>query len=80
MVAAANRQPEFGLTLGMADILQARMILILISGSSKKDIARKFLSRRVTPELPASFLWLHANTICLLDNQVADPSDIKYNK
>ena len=80
MVAAANRQPAFGLTLGMADILQARMILILISGSSKKDIARKFLSRKVTPELPASFLWLHANTICLLDKQAAESCDIPDNK
>ena len=80
MVATANRQPACGLTLGMADILQARMILILISGSSKKEIAREFLSRRVTAELPASFLWLHANVICLLDNQAADSSYIPGNK
>ena len=71
MVAAANSQPHYGLTLGMADILQARMILLLISGSAKRDITRELLSQRVTPELPASFLWLHPNAICILDKQAA---------
>ncbi|HTI91117.1 MAG TPA: galactosamine-6-phosphate isomerase [Puia sp.] len=80
MVAGAERQPTYGLTLGMADILQAGMILILISGSIKKDIARKFLSKQVTPELPASFLWLHANVICLLDKEAAEACDIQGNK
>jgi galactosamine-6-phosphate isomerase len=71
MVSAMDCQPSFGLTLGMADILQARMILLLVSGPTKKKITRELLSKRVTTNLPASFLWLHGNTICLLDRDAA---------
>jgi len=73
MVDAMESRPSYGLTLGMADILQARMILLLISGTAKKEITREWLSRRVTPELPASFLWLHGNVCCLLDKAAANP-------
>lgn len=68
MLAASNR-PSFGLTLGVADILKAKMILVLVSGPSKKEMMREFLLQRITPEFPASFLWLHSNTVCLLDQQ-----------
>ena len=71
MVGDMTSRPSYGLTLGMADILQAKMVLILISGSSKKEITREFLSERVTAELPASFLWLHPNAVCLLDRAAA---------
>jgi putative deaminase/isomerase len=71
MVDAMQTRPSYGLTLGIADILQARMILLLISGDSKKEITRELLTRRVTPELPASFLWLHGNVRCLIDKAAA---------
>lgn len=71
MVANANGRPSYGLTLGVADILQAGMVLLLVSGPSKKEITRDLLLQRVTPGLPASFLWLHPNAICLLDKQAA---------
>ena len=72
MVEGKQHLPSYGLTLGIADILQARMILLLISGGSKTEITRQFLRQRVTPELPASFLWLHDNVCCLLDKAAAD--------
>ncbi|HTI07356.1 MAG TPA: galactosamine-6-phosphate isomerase, partial [Puia sp.] len=69
MVAAMNRRPSYGLTLGMADILQARTILLLISGKDKRNITGELLSKKITTSLPASFLWTHPNTICLLDKE-----------
>jgi galactosamine-6-phosphate isomerase len=66
MLAGLKKKPSYGLTLGMADILQSRMILMLISGKEKKEIARSFLSGRISTRVPASFLWLHANVICLI--------------
>lgn len=71
MVAAMKRRPSYGLTLGIGDILSAKTILLLISGSSKKAITRELLSKKITPHLPASFLWLHSNAICLLDKEAA---------
>jgi len=67
MVAAMKRRPSYGLTLGMGDILNARTVLLLVSGASKKAITRELVSKKITTHLPASFLWLHDNTICLLD-------------
>jgi galactosamine-6-phosphate isomerase len=66
MTAAMIIKPSFGLTLGMADILQSKMILILISGQEKMAIVHKFLSRQVSSAVPASLLWLHPNTHCLI--------------
>ena len=70
MVQAMNPKPSYGLTMGMADILRARTILLLISGKDKRSITRELLlSKKLTTHLPASFLWLHPNTICLLDKE-----------
>jgi len=61
--------PAFGLTLGMADILQSKKIIMLVTGSGKKEIISTFLSGRITTELPASFLWLHPEVVCLVDKK-----------
>lgn len=69
MATNMHEKPTFGLTLGMADIMQSRKILMLITGAGKTDVIRDFFSKRVTPQLPASFLWLHPNVTCLVDKQ-----------
>jgi len=66
MLTGLKKKPSYGLTLGMADILQSKMILMLISGKEKKEITRLFLTGKISTRLPASFLWLHANVICLI--------------
>jgi galactosamine-6-phosphate isomerase len=72
MVTAAGKSPTYGLTMGVGDILQSKMILLLISGPSKREIAGRLLSQRgVTSGFPASFLLLHPNTVCLIDRQAA---------
>jgi len=67
MASEMRVKPTFGLTLGMADILQSKMILILIQGHQKRNIVNKFLSKKITTLVPASFLWLHSNVICLIE-------------
>jgi galactosamine-6-phosphate isomerase len=67
MLSEMQIKPAYGLTLGMADILQSKMILILIHGRKKRTIVSKFLSQKITAALPASFLWLHPNVICLVE-------------
>ncbi|MES1159228.1 MAG: galactosamine-6-phosphate isomerase [Bacteroidota bacterium] len=69
MVEVMSRKPSYGLTMGLANILQAHTILLLISGKGKRNITRELLSKKITTRLPASFLWLHPNTICLLDKE-----------
>lgn len=67
MIGTSGNKPAYGLTLGMADILQSSCILMLISGSKKKNITSAFLNGKISTALPASFLWLHPNVVCLVD-------------
>lgn len=61
-----NRKPTYGLTLGMTDILQSKKVILIISGKNKQPIIEKFLTKKITTSLPASFLWLHKNVECLI--------------
>ena len=72
MASEMYLKPSFGLTLGMADILHSKMILILINGHRKKTIGSKFLSKKITSSVPASFLWLHPNVICLIEKEAVE--------
>ena len=51
--------PSRAITLGLAEILQARRILLVVSGSGKAPILRRLLQDPPSPELPASWLQAH---------------------
>ena len=76
MLANSKSKPRFGLTLGMAEILASREILLLVSGAGKRGPLRKFLRREITTEFPASFLWLHSNWTLLCDRDAAGELDL----
>lgn len=69
MIADAAEKPTYGLTLGMADIFRSRLILLLINGVKKHAITQDFLRQQISTQLPASFLWLHPNVVCLIDQE-----------
>lgn len=62
-----SRQPRYGLTLGMADILQSTTILLLVSGEHKRNVLQRLLSGPISTRFPASFLWLHSNLTVMCD-------------
>jgi len=62
-------KPTYGLTLGMADILQSKKIILLVTGSNKRNVIEKLLSKQIDTHLPASFLWLHDHVECYVDIQ-----------
>ncbi len=72
MLTENQEKPNYGLTLGMADIMNSKMILLLIYGSNKTRIVKKFLTKRITGLVPASFLWLHPNVVCLIEKEVLE--------
>ena len=72
MIASLDQKPEYGLTLGLKEILDSRLIIMLVSGKEKKHVAEKFLEGSVSTELPASFLWQHPQVECLVDQTVLD--------
>lgn len=57
--ASADDVPRSAITMGMASIMQAKKIVLIASGSNKKDIMEKALFGPITPEVPASILQLH---------------------
>jgi galactosamine-6-phosphate isomerase len=66
MLADLRDKPVYGLTMGIADILLSRRILLLINGPKKKGIVQKLLSRQITCNVPASLLWLHHHVDCII--------------
>ncbi|MEG0526416.1 MAG: 6-phosphogluconolactonase [Longicatena sp.] len=58
---------ESGMTIGMDGIFKSKQVLMLVSGSSKEDAYKDFMSGTITTQVPASMLWLHTNCVCLVD-------------
>lgn len=71
MLARSRHQPTHGLTLGMAEILASREILLLVSGAAKRAPLQRLLQREIATDFPASFLWLHPNWQLLCDREAA---------
>ncbi|MFD2101463.1 galactosamine-6-phosphate isomerase [Flagellimonas iocasae] len=65
MVKDLNQKPSFGMTLGMQNILSAKKIILLVYGPGKEEAISILKEKIITPQLPASFLWLHPNVDCL---------------
>ena len=64
-------RPQYGLTLGIADILRSRRILLLVSGAGKAEQLRRTIEGPITTQFPASFLRLHARATILCDRDAA---------
>lgn len=72
MLAQGQRRPTHGLTLGMADLLHARDVLLVVSGQGKRSALRRLLSGEISTQFPASFLWLHPRVTLLCDRAAID--------
>ena len=71
LFGGADKVPAQGLTLGIADVMAARHILLVANGVHKAEIIRRALEGPITPEVPASVLQLHPNLDILLDEAAA---------
>lgn len=67
MVLNMEKKPTYGFTMGISDILRSKRILLLISGESKKPVTLRFLEKKITTHIPASLLWLHPFTTCIIE-------------
>ena len=60
-----------GITLGIKDIMEARQVILMISGFKKAEIARAVLEDEISTQLPGSFLRNHPNCTVYLDEAAA---------
>jgi len=59
--------PKQAYTMGIRTIMQARKILLIVSGQEKADILYEALYGPVTPRVPASILQLHNDVTVVAD-------------
>ena len=59
--------PRHALTMGIKNIMQARRILIIVSGEEKADTVCKAFAGPVTKDVPASVLQLHPDVTLVGD-------------
>ncbi len=64
-----NDVPRQAYTMGIKTIMQAKKILMLISGAGKKEIVKKAFFGPITPQVPASVLQLHLDFTLIVDEE-----------
>ena len=62
--------PRKAYTMGIGNIMQAKSILVIVSGEGKADIVAKAFQGPVTPQVPASILQFHKD-VTLVGDQAA---------
>lgn len=61
--------PKKALTMGMASILEAKKIVLLISGKEKHAALSSLLDDKITPNVPATFLKIHRDVTVICDRK-----------
>ncbi|MDR1540348.1 MAG: glucosamine-6-phosphate deaminase [Clostridiales bacterium] len=62
--------PKQAYTMGIRTIMQAKRIVVVVTGQEKAEIAEKAFFGPITPEIPASVLQLH-NNVTLVGDEAA---------
>ena len=60
-----------GITLGIANLMEAKNIMLIVNGGKKAEILKKVLEEEISQELPASFLRNHSNFTVYADAAAA---------
>lgn len=63
--------PRQALSMGIKNIMQAKSILMVVSGKNKAEAVRGMVKGEVTPKLPASVLQLHPFVTVICDKEAA---------
>lgn len=66
-----SREISQGITLGIADIMKARHVILVVSGNKKAAIVQQILEGEISEDFPASLLRRHNNFSVYLDAKAA---------
>jgi glucosamine-6-phosphate deaminase len=66
-----SQMPHFAITMGIGTILDARNILMIVSGSKKASIVAKCLEGPITSQITASAIQLHSGDISVVLDEAA---------
>lgn len=70
--------PRAAMTAGMASLLGARRIILLVSGTSKQEILYCTVEGPVTPDVPASLLRMASDITVIADESAWPAADHSY--
>jgi len=65
--ASEDEVPKQAYTMGIKNIMQAKKILVIVSGEDKAFILNEVINGPVTPSVPASILQLHNDVTIIAD-------------
>ena len=65
--ASQEEVPTQAYTMGIKTIMQAKTVLVVVSGEDKAQIVKDAFFGPVTPQVPASILQLHKDVIVIAD-------------
>lgn len=66
--ASMDEVPKQAYTMGIQSIMQAKKIVIIVSGKSKAQIVKQAFFGPITPQVPASVLQLHNDVTLVADH------------
>lgn len=64
--------PQRALTMGIATILEARRVVLVVTGWEKAEVLYRVLTTAATPELPATFLHRHPDVTLIADQEAME--------
>lgn len=65
-----SQVPRYAFTMGIKNIMQARKIVVIVSGVDKADIVKEVFFGPVTPKVPGSILQMH-NDVTVIGDEAA---------
>lgn len=60
--------PTKAITMGIAEIMKAKKIVLIATGENKAEAMKKLLSKEVTTDFPASVLHMHEDVVVVTDD------------
>ena len=63
--------PKSAITMGIADVMQAKSVLLIANGANKAQAVKAMIQGEVTEDCPASILQRHNNVTVIIDKEAA---------
>lgn len=71
LFSSIDEVPRQALSMGIKNIMQAKSILMVVSGKNKAAAVQGMVQGKITPSLPASVLQLHPFVTVICDKEAA---------
>ncbi len=67
--SSKDEMPRFAFTMGIASIMHAKKIIMLVSGRDKHEALLRMLDEKIAPDCPATLLKAHPDVTILCDKE-----------